>query len=264
MRSFLAEVHRRDALLSMTGWAHVALAAAFVAGLFLDHRVILGLNPWVKPLKFAVSITIYVWTVAWLLGDVRPRAPRTARLISAGVALSMLAEIVCIALQSYRGVPSHFNVRAAFDGAIFSVMGSMIALNTVLATLLLVLYFVVPTGLARPRVWAVRLGLLLFLLGSSVGGLMVGRQAHAVGVRDGGAGLPFVNWSTEGGDLRVAHALGLHALQVLPLLAFGLTRIPSLGDARQTAVVFGVAAVQLGITAAAMAQALAGQPLLRP
>lgn len=261
MTAFLAELSRRDAVLWLTGLVQLGLAGAFVVGLALDDRVLLGVNPWLKPLKFAVSITIYVWTVAWLLKDVRAGAPGTANAISIGTSASMLVEIACIALQSLRGVTSHFNVKAPLDAGIFGLMGSMILLNTLLAAVLLFLYFAVPSGLPQPYLWAVRLGLLLFLFGSAVGPMMVRRGAHAVGVPDGGPGLPLVNWSTQGGDLRAAHALGLHALQLLPLAAWALLRVGRLGGSQRTAVVFGLAALYSLTLVAALRQALAGHPL---
>jgi len=259
--SFLAELSRRDSVLWVTGLIHLALAAAFVVGLAVDDRVLLGVNPWLKPLKFALSITIYVWTVAWLLGDVRAGAPTLARVISVGTSAAMLFEIACIALQSLRGTTSHFNERTAFDSGIFGLMGTMILLNTLLAAALLLAYFTAPPGLPRPYLWAVRLGLVLFLCGSGVGGMMVSRRAHAVGVPDGGAGLPLVNWSTKGGDLRVAHALGLHTLQILPLAAWALLLAGRLSGPQQTAVVFGLAAVLALAMIAVLRQALAGQPV---
>jgi hypothetical protein len=260
--SFFVELARRDPVLWVTGLIHLTLGVAFIVGLVVDDRLILGVNPWLKPLKFALSITIYLWTVAWLLGDVSGDAPRVARAISIGTSMAMLVEIACISLQSFRGTTSHFNDATPFDAAVFGLMGFAILFSSVLAGVLLLLYFTAASGLPTPYVWAVRLGLVLFLLGSAVGPMMVNRGGHAVGVPDGGPGLPVVNWSTEGGDLRVAHAVGLHALQILPLAAWLLGSAGRFTDTQQTAAVFGLAVVLLVVGAGTLLQALQGRPLI--
>ena len=90
---------------------------------------------------------------------------------------------------------------------------------------------------------------------------MISQGAHAVGVADGGAGLPYVNWSTEGGDLRAAHAVGLHGLQALPLFAFALARFrPGLSESGQMALVWLFAAVYTALGVFLFQQAMAGQP----
>jgi hypothetical protein len=260
--TFFAELARRDPVLWVTGLIQLTLAAAFVVGLVLDDRLILGVNPWLKPLKFALSIAIYVWTVAWLLGGVSEDAPRVAQVISIGTSLAMLVEIGCISLQSFRGTTSHFNDATSFDGAVFGLMGIMILFSSLLAGVLLLLYFTAAPGSPTPYLWAVRLGLVLFLLGSAVGPMMVSRGGHAVGVPDGGPGLPVVNWSTEGGDLRAAHAVGLHALQILPLAAWLLGSAGRFTVSQQTAAVFGLAVILLVAGVGVLLQALQGRPLI--
>jgi hypothetical protein len=264
VKRFVAELHRRDSLLSRTGWIHAALAAVFLIATQIDERTVLGIDPWVKPFKFAVSIGIYTWTVAWLLGHVKPRAPRAARVISRGIALAMFVEIACIAGQSLRGQQSHFNVASVLDGMVFTIMGAMIGFNTVLVAVLLVLFCRLPLALPEPYLWGIRLGLALLLAGSIEGGLMIVRGAHAVGVADGGPGLPLVNWSTNAGDLRAAHALALHGVQVLPLLGAALSRVRRPASERTRLwVLFALAALYGLAFAAALGQALAGRPLLR-
>lgn len=263
MRWLLAEVQGRDPVLSWTGWAHLALVPVLAAVALFDQRLILGQSAWIKPLKFALSNTIYLWTIAWFLGDIRGQAQRAARLIGLGAAGSMILEIVCIAGQSARGVPSHFNVAAGFDGAVFSLMGLGILVNTLLVAWLTFLFWLGPTDLPRPYLWGIRLGLLVFLLGSAVGSQMIAHMAHTVGAPDGGPGLPVVGWSTVAGDLRPAHLLGLHALQVLPLLGWLVVRCCGrLEPAKQTALVLSLAAAYVLITGLVLNQALRGHPLL--
>lgn len=126
-----------------------------------------------------------------------------------------------------------------------------------------------------------RSGIVLALAGAAVGFLMTqpapGQRrgvskvvgAHSVGVPDGGPSMPLTGWSTTGGDLRIPHFVGMHALQLLPLLVMVLTalapRLPRLADGRVRLRLMLLASG--GYTAAfalVLWQALRGQPLLRP
>jgi hypothetical protein len=215
----------RNPLLSAVGWMHVALLIGALVALCFDQRLIMGVNAWIKPIKFCISAVFYLWTMALLFGWLPAADAGRVRWLSAGIALTMVAEIGCIFLQAARGTTSHYNTSSAFDGAVFSLMGGMIGLNTLLNVAALVLVWWHPLAVAPALAWGARLGLLLFIGGSALGGLMIGQRAHTVGAPDGGPGLPLLNWSTRAGDLRAAHFLGMHALQALPLLGWALTRV---------------------------------------
>lgn len=247
-----------DRALLAAGLLNLAASVAVIAGLLIDDRQILGINPWVKPWKFFVSVGIYLVTVAWML----PLAAmgRAARVVLRWTfIITMAGENVLISLQAYRGTTSHFNETSAFDGAVFSAMGLLIMLNTVAAVALLMYFFRAPAPMPRAVLAGIRLGLVLFLLASGVGGMMVTNKAHAIGVPDGGPGLPIVNWSTDGGDFRIAHFIGLHALQGLPLLGWLFSRTSQ--DAG-VAAVYVAAIVWAIVLARLLSSALAGHPML--
>lgn len=246
-------------VLTRTGWLNWMLAAILMVLAPFDSRTILGINPWIKPLKFSVSIAIYVWTLAWYLRYLSRRR-RAVRSISWGVAISVVFEIVGITLQSARGVPSHFNVATPLDATLFAVMGGMIGFNTVMLIWATVLFFVDRPDVPAAYLWGIRFGLIIFLLASFEGVLMVMHGSHTVGAADGGAGLPLVNWSRQHGDLRVVHFVGMHALQVLPLAGYWIGRSGSQEGAKvvYTAAVF---LLYLGAMALLFRMAWQGHPL---
>jgi hypothetical protein len=88
--------------------------------------------------------------------------------------------------------------------------------------------------------------------------------AHSVGVEDGGPGLPGLNWSTVGGDLRIGHFVGMHALQVLPFVAWFVSRRKKLSTRQQVQLVWTAGVGYLGIVALVTWQALRAQSIISP
>lgn len=224
LREVFQTLYKRDAVLTIVGVVNLAAAVVLLLLLPFESRQLLGLNLWVKPIKFFLSATVYLWTLAILLPYLKTAYPRSVRVITWSTAVVMLVENGCIALQAARGVTSHFNNSTLFDGVLFGVMGLFIAWNTIVILWAIALFFRVTLALPRAYLWGIRLGFVLFLAGSSMGGVMVRLQSHTIGASMDGAGLPFVNWSLLGGDLRIAHFLGLHALQILPLAGYLFSR----------------------------------------
>lgn len=263
-RRALAAAWTANRPLTLTGALMLATLAATLVGLLVDPRVVTGAPVWLKPAKFAVSIAIYSFTLVWLLGFVGGHR-RLVATIAWGTAVALLVEQVIIAGQALRGTTSHYNTTTALDAALWSTMGASIVVVWVLNLLTAVL--LLRRRLPEPAfAWGLRLGVLVSFVGMGLAFVMAESGAHSVGVPDGGAGLPIVGWSTEGGDLRVSHFVGMHALQVLPLVGWLLARpaLSRLGEARRVALVWTAGLFSLGLVVLLFWQALRGEPLTSP
>ncbi|NAZ82363.1 hypothetical protein GTR02_11085, partial [Kineococcus sp. R8] len=262
--------HPADRVLLLTAVLCVLALLATGVGLLVDDRTVAGAPVWAKPAKFAVSIAVYVATLALVL-RLSTGHRRTVALLAWTTAAALAGELALIALQAWRGTTSHFNVATSLDAAVFSAMGVLVTLVFLAAAGAAVL-LLRQRGLPPTLAAGVRGGLLVTLLGMAEAGLMLGNRtvvaaagAHAVGVADGGPGLPLTGWSTVAGDLRVAHFVGLHGLQVLLLLAWVVHRragrVPERAAARSVTV---LSVGYAGIVVLLAWQAARGLPLLRP
>ncbi len=258
--NLLPSLRERNKLLYYVGMAHLIGAVVLLIPMAIDDTLILGIGRWIKPFKFLLSSGIYLLTFAWLCGDLPPS--RFVRIFASQTALAIVIENVAITVQAARGVKSHFNMESLSGGIVFALMGFFIAYNTIWVMIFTYRYLRANlSDLSRPYVLGVRLGLLLFLLGSFLGGYMSAQPGHTVGAVDGGPGLPLLNWSTGFGDLRVAHFFGLHGLQILMLLGvFLATR--SLKTGQKSAIVWTAFAFILGFIFWTYWEATQGVPLV--
>jgi hypothetical protein len=263
-------------------WLSLAMAASTLvtlAGLIFDPRLLDGAPLWAKPFKFSTSILIYAVTLSWLLGQL-PRRRRLAWWAGTVSAVFLAVEMIIIGGAAAAGNTSHFNVSTPLAASLWSVMAVSIVIVWLAALLVALLLFRAPLG-DPARSLAIRAGLIVALIGMGLAFLMTsptGDQinsfqgiagAHTVGRPDGGPGLPVLGWSTEAGDLRVPHFVGMHALQLIPLAALllelGARRIPLLRAARMRLGLIWILVVSyLGILAILTVQALAGQSAVRP
>ena len=258
------------------------MLAAFlpsVAGIFLDPRLVTGAPVWLKPAKFAISTAIFALSLAWLF-----RYMTLSRALKRGVALLLssilVLEVGLIDVQAWRDVASHFNVDSRADSIIYSVMGTAIGIlwaTTIGLTVALFRQHFADTAWGL----ALRYGMLISVVGAGLSGFMVrptpeqsaaiaghvapgSLGAHTVGAPDGGPGIEAVGWSKQHGDLRIPHFFGLHALQILPFLAFAIRRRSLASVQQQVRMVLSAAASYAALLGILTWQALRGQSISEP
>ena len=256
-----------------------ALAGVAIVGMVIDPREVLGAPLWAKPLKFALSIGIYALTLSWLIGQLH-RMRRLARIAGTVSVIGLVIEMVIIVGAAALGDTSHFNVSTPLHSVLWSIMASSIVVVWLMTLVVGIALFRNPLG-DRARTLAIRAGVIIALVGMGLAFLMTAPTAqqlddfhgiagaHAVGAADGGPGLFLLGWSTVAGDLRIPHFVGMHALQVLPIVVITLEllsrRIPRLTSAQVRLRLVRVAVVAYAATVAVLTwQSLAGQSIVSP
>ena len=262
-RWIIAELFVRQGTLALYGVILVLLSLVAIMLQAVDPRLLeSGVNVWVKPAKFLISVGIFSLTAAWFFGYVRPER-RGSPLMRFTVRMLIFAgsfELVWISWQGAHGLESHFNTSTPFYTTMYVLMGIGAAL--LVGTTLPLAWEIgrrPAQGLSRDFAAAVVIGLLMtFLLGGILGGYMSSQHGHSVGI-EGGRTFLFA-WNRSGGDLRIAHFLGIHAEQAIPIFA-ALTSAVGFGTRTKWALLLGGTATYATLTLAVFAQAVAGRPL---
>ncbi|MBX3523628.1 MAG: hypothetical protein KF807_10510 [Xanthobacteraceae bacterium] len=257
-------LHRDEPVLL---YATVILAAmmfpAFLAYL-AETRTFNGINVWIKPLKFMSSAAIFLATLAIFMPYL-DQADRARKSVNAAVwiiSVFLILEILYITFRASRAEASHFNRENVIGIVLYAWMGITILISTALAGWIGWLILMGRDKIAAPELrYAIGVGLMLgTALGSLTAIYMSTQTGHWVGgVRNDSGGSFFFGWSRTGGDLRVAHFIGLHAMQGIPLIGWFASFISA--AAVKPAVIVS-AALWVLVTAATFGQAIAARALL--
>jgi hypothetical protein len=250
---FLNQLYQRNKLLCIFALVNIAVGIICFFLQFMDDVQLLGISRWIKPMKFYFSVGIMAGTFGWVMYYLNNK--KRVKACTWAMIVLMFFENGLILMQAIRGTTSHFNIKSTFfNGMVFAAMGIIIISFMVVCIFVAIQFFLQKQFTIAPAyLWGIRIGLVFFILFSFEGGVMVSRFSHTVGGKDGVAGLPFVNWSTQHGDLRIAHFLGIHALQLLPLIGYYI--------AKSSKQIFIYAAVYFMAVSALLMQALKGIPL---
>jgi hypothetical protein len=212
----------KNKILLWLGFIHLFIFILLFAYSFFTDVTVLGINSMIKPMKFALSIWIYSWTMALILNYVKNN--RKVKTYSWVAVICMSFEQIAIIYQALKGELSHFNTSNTFGIILFTLMGIFIVTITLWTAYITYCFLRQKTyDIAPVNVLSIKIGLVYFVVFSLFGGYISSLQGHTVGSTDGGKGLWFINWSTHFGDLRIAHFFGMHSLQFIPLFALAIS-----------------------------------------
>ncbi len=202
--------------------AHLVGVLLLLSGLIHLAVLALGGGTWMgplslrKPTTFGLSFGFTLMTIAWTSSFLRLGDRARAMLLGIFTAACVI-ETALVSLQAWRGVPSHFNMETTFDELVTRMLAAGgITLVVIIAVLTLASFRsnpALPTGL---RI-AIRIG-----FGTLFSSMVVGALMIASGIVHVVAGDPQAAYAT-GGTLKPTHAVTMHAILVLPLLAWLLS-----------------------------------------
>lgn len=250
---FIQELKIRNETLFYYGLICLFLSIIFLVLTKISNTQVYNVNAWYKPFKFAFSTFLFSWAMAWYCYYL---PSFNINIFNWSVIVLLGFEIVYIAIQANKGQLSHYNMSTPVYAALYSMMAIAASLVTLYTAYVGLLFFTneFPT-LPVYYLWSIRLAIFIFVIFSFEGFVMGSRLTHTIGGPDGETGIPLLNWSTKYGDPRIAHFIGMHALQVLPIVSYYILK------STKATIVISVFYLLLAIFT--LIQALQGKPLFK-
>jgi hypothetical protein len=217
-RSFVAGRDRVERAAYLIGVLLITVGLAHLIVALVYPRPWLGPLSWRKPVTFGVSFGTVLISVTWVASYLRMPERRRA-LVLAVLSADCVLEVSGITIQAWRHVPSHFNTESGFNAAIaYGLAAGGAVLVATLGTL--AAYAIAGRINAAPAmVLALRAGFAFLLAGLAAGAAMIVRGQQLIR----GEHQTLAAYDSAG-YLKWFHAITLHAVLVLPVLAWLLAR----------------------------------------
>jgi hypothetical protein len=257
-----------------------------ILGLIFDPRAtaIINTPAWSKLFKFSVSILLMTPALIWAIKITTGKTRRSANIAASVIGTMLSLEMILILIQATRARPIHFNYTTPLDSVLWIIM--TVGIFTMFAAFV-VLLIAVWRGVRQDPViaWAIKIGFVITAIGlitptistspnavqlkatqTKQPNILLG--AHTIGspnaIPDAEPGLPLIGWNTQHGDIRIGHFIGLHALQLIPLLGIWLSKRKRLNQNRQLALLWTAGLGYFGLMLLTTWQALRGQSIVSP
>ncbi len=240
LRGYWGQAEGYQKFLYFVGFLLLASAVFHAGVVIVTGGSLEGDVSWRKPILFGESFGLTALSVAWIMSYL-PKWRVSGWLLAGTLGIANFGEVFLVAMQQWRGVPSHFNHSTPFDDGVFVLMGILIMFTgTVILVVTLLTFFALK---APPSIaWASRIGMVLLVSGQILGIPMIRLESHTFGAV---------------GAMKVPHALALHGAQVLPVLAW-LLLFTNWSETRRSVSVLVAAAGYCALVAVSAFQSFRG------
>jgi len=224
LQSYWHEAEGYQKLLYCTGVLLLSSAVFHAIVLMVTRGTLAGDVSFRKAISFGEAFGLTVISLAWFLTFL-PKKRLLWWILSSLYSVATFIEVFLVTMQVWRGVPSHFNFSTPFDAAVFGMMGVSISLHIPLIVGIYVssLFYLNVAGSFK---WAISSSLLLLIASQIFGIVMIVNNSNTVGLA---------------GQMKIPHALSLHAAQLMPLLAWLLSFTDFSENKRTRIVMAGIA-----------------------
>jgi len=226
LKKFPSELKMRNPVLFYLGNALLILFSFFLIGFVVCHYSVYEFCHWIKSGKFTFSFAIYAFTLGWYLFYLKDYFSKgKIRLLSWMIAIFVIFEMIVVLIQGWMDSPTYSALHISpstthfWVEKLFTLGNLLIFANTGIALYIGMQFFRQIQVEPIDYLWAIRAGFLLFLVSCLLGWFMLIHYGQTL-LNPNNLSIPFTHLSTPRNNLLSMHFIGIHLMQLLPILTY--------------------------------------------